>query len=187
MARLTQDARQKAADAAKAQGFSPEAAEAMLSALIAGGGRQAQFNHPEFGGMGQWSGGMTQIGDMFNSALKARVEALAADLSALAAKGDALTEGDGVSKGFSDGSGHGVSGDWPKDLGTPSSTGSQNDMAYAVFPGSRRLAVRQDGKLTVYDTGDHRIGGVQQAQGGRQTLAFSSQNGEVGLEDLKQV
>lgn len=186
MARLTQDARQKAADAAKAQGFSPEAGEAMLSALIASGGRQAQFNHPEFGGMGQWSGGMTQIGDMFNSALKARVEALAADLSSLAAKGDALTEGDGGT-GDSEGSGHGPSSDWPKDLGTPSSTGSQNDMAYAVFPGSRRLAVRQNGKVTVYDTGDHHIGGAQQAQGGRQTLAFSTQNGEVRLEDLKQV
>ena len=28
---------------------------------------------------------------------------------------------------------------WPKDLGEPSSTGSQNDMTYAVFPDKHRL------------------------------------------------
>lgn len=181
MAKLTDDARQKAAEAAKAQGFSAEAGEAMLSALIAGGGRQAQFNHPEFGGMGQWTGGMTQIGDMFNSGLKARVEALAAELSRLASDREALTED-------SDGEGGGkAGGDWPEELGSPSSSGSQNDMAYAVFPQKQRLAIRSGGKVKVYDTGDHRIGGVSQSQSGTQNLAFTSQNGTVRLDDLKVV
>lgn len=184
MAKLTDDARQKAADAAKAQGFSAEAGEAMLSALIAGGGRQAQFNHPEFGGMGQWSGGMTQIGDMFNSGLKSRVEALAAELSRLVSGGDRLTE-----EGGSQDSGGQTGGgsDWPAELGSPSSSGSQNNMAYAIFPQKQRLAVRTGGQVKIYDTGDHRIGGVSQSQSGTQDLAFTSQNGTVRLDDLKPV
>ena len=59
---------------------------AMLESLIAGGGTMAQFNHPEFGGMGQWTrGGMTMVGDMFNNALKAKVDGLCSELSDLLA------------------------------------------------------------------------------------------------------
>ena len=40
--------------------------------------------HPDLGGMGQWSqGGMVMVGDMFNNALKARVDALCAELAGL--------------------------------------------------------------------------------------------------------
>lgn len=177
MPELTKDAKAKAAEAAERQGFSAEAGEAMLAALIAGGGRQAQFNRPEFGGMGQWSGGMTQIGDMFNDGLKARVSALASDLSKIAAEGAGLTA--------TPARGSERSSEWPEELGRPSSSGSQNDMAYAVFPETRRLAVRTDGKIRVYDTGSHRIGGVAQSQSGTQSLSFTSQDGPVRLEDLR--
>ena len=52
-------------------------------ALQRGWGSMAQFNHPEFGGYGQWMrGGMTMVGDMFNASLRNRVDALALDLSA---------------------------------------------------------------------------------------------------------
>lgn len=58
-------------------GFSGDAAGTVLRALIKGSGRMAQFDHPELGGMGQWSaGGMTQIGAMSDRALKARAAAL---------------------------------------------------------------------------------------------------------------
>src|ERR1700691_2645343 len=54
----------------------------LLGALAQGNGRQAQFNHPELGGMGQWSqGGMIMIGDMFNQGLKHRVDALCNELT----------------------------------------------------------------------------------------------------------
>ena len=44
-------------------GVSQEAIDVLREALRRGGGRQAQFSHPELGGMGQWSaGGMTQLG-----------------------------------------------------------------------------------------------------------------------------
>ncbi len=79
MAILSDDGRRIIGDLARDHGFSPEAVEAMLHAVAAGHGQQAQFNHPEFGGMGQWSsGGMVMIGDMFNNALQGRVGALAA-------------------------------------------------------------------------------------------------------------
>jgi hypothetical protein len=58
-------------------------------------------------------------------------------------------------------------------------------MRYAFFPHKRRLLVEQDGKLTTYDSGDHRIGGVSQQQSRGQSLAFTDQNGSVTLDDLK--
>jgi hypothetical protein len=55
---------------------STDPAITVLSALVARPG--------SLGGMGQWSrGGMTMVGDMFNDALKARVDALCTELSAL--------------------------------------------------------------------------------------------------------
>lgn len=63
------------------------AAEHLLSALVLGGGTQAQFNHSELGGLGQWSsGGMLMIGDMFNHGLKGKVADLCADLARLASR-----------------------------------------------------------------------------------------------------
>lgn len=185
MAQLTQTAREKAAHAAQAQGFSAEAGEAMLRSLVASGGYQAQFNHPEFGGMGQWQGGMTQIGDMFNNGLRDRVASLASTLSQLVNSGERLTEETSQGTGYQS-TGDGNSG-WPAELGSPSSSGSQNDMSYAVFPGTHRLAIRSGGVTKIYDTGDHSIGGVSQSQSGSQNLSFTSQNGTVRLEDLREV
>lgn len=79
-----EERRDRVAKAARRHGFSPDAAEAMLAALARGLGRQAQFDHPEFGGMGQWSGGMLMVGDMSGTGLKARVQGLIRDLSGLA-------------------------------------------------------------------------------------------------------
>ena len=77
---------------------SAAAAEVMLAAVARGRGAMAQFEHPEFGGPGQWMrGGMTMVGDMFNNALKARVEALCADLAAIFASDAELARAPGAS------------------------------------------------------------------------------------------
>lgn len=76
---------------------------------------------------------------------------------------------------------------WPDNLGQPSSSGSQNSMRYAFFPEKQRLLIEQDGKLTTYDSGDHRIGGVSQQDSQEQALTFTSQKGRVRLDELKQV
>ena len=76
---------------------------------------------------------------------------------------------------------------WPKDLGDPSTSGSQNGMKYAFFPDKQRLVIERDGQVSTYDSGDHRIGGVSQADGASKTLTFSSQNGDVDLDKLKKL
>ena len=82
MQNLTPEGLRIVTDAARRHGVSVEAAIALLGALADGHGGQAQFDHPELGGMGQWSrGGMIMIGDMFNSGLKARVDALCNELA----------------------------------------------------------------------------------------------------------
>ena len=84
MQNLTPEGLRMVAGAAERHGVSLDAALALLGALAEGNGRQAQFNHPDLGGMGQWSqGGMIMIGDMFNHGLKARVDALCNELAGL--------------------------------------------------------------------------------------------------------
>lgn len=166
------------AQIAQRHGFSPDAARTVAEALRHGGGGMAQFNHPELGGLGQWSaGGMIMIGDMSNHGLKARVDALCRDLAAAPGPVPAAAQ---LQPGQ-------TSHWWPEGLGTASATGAQNDMRYACFPAERRLAVMRDGRVRVYDTGDHRIGGISQQQSGSQSLTFTSQKGTVRLEDLQEV
>ena len=55
---------------------------------------------------------------------------------------------------------------WPDDLGQPDTSGAQNDLRYAYFASRHRLAVSRGGKVTVYDTGEYEVRGVQQQQGG---------------------
>ena len=65
-------------------GFGQHAVTSMLFSIRVGRGGMAQFSHPEFGGSGQWmAGGAIMISDMFNNALKARVDGLCNELSAL--------------------------------------------------------------------------------------------------------
>ena len=160
---------------AKRHGFSPESARTVAEALRRGGGGMAQFSHPELGGTGQWAaGGMIMIGDMFNNGLKDRVAALCSDLAAVPGPVPAAAEDQPGTW-------------WPEGLGAASATGGQNDMRYACFPDTRRLAVMRDGRVHIYDTGEHRLGGFSQQQSGRQSLAFTSQTGPVRLEDLKEI
>ena len=76
---------------------------------------------------------------------------------------------------------------WPVNLGTPSAVGTQNELRYAVFPDSRRLAIKDGGRVEIYDTGNHRIFGMAQAQSADQTLTFTSQDGLVRVKDLPKV
>ena len=200
-------------------GFSPDAVTSMLFSVIAGNGTMAQFNHPEFGGSGQWmAGGMTMVSDMFNNYLKGRVDGLCSELSNLVASQPGLTQtgsfqSQSQSGGYpgggqwqsSGGGGFGgslggsmggnqpslfvpdASGSfnwWPADLGQPASTGAQNGVRYAYFPGARRLAIDLNGQVTVYDSLDHQIGGFSQQQGGSGSLTFTSQYGTVFVSSL---
>lgn len=70
---------------------------------------------------------------------------------------------------------------WPEELGIPSASGGQASLRYAYFPRLNRLAVNRSGQVSIYDTLDHRIEGVQQHRG---ALSFHSQHGTFQLESL---
>ena len=195
MQNLTPEGLRIVADVAKRHDVSLDAAVSLLGALAQGNGHQAQFNHPELGGMGQWSqGGMIMVGDMFNQGLKHRVDALCNELAGLLRSQPSLSVGAGQAQSQSQNRGEGVSlfvaglGTasqwWPAQLGVPASIGAQNDLRYAFFPGPRRLAIQQGGQVRLYDTGEHRLSGFSQQQGGDQSLTFTSQFGLVRVADL---
>lgn len=168
-------------DLAQRYGVSYDAVTTLLSAVAAGGGTMAQFYHSELGGGGQWMrGGMTMVGDMFNSGLQARVSGLCSELSTLLGSTQVyavLPTNGGMSNMGNTW--------WPAELGSPSSSGGQNNCRYAYFPSMRRLAIDNGGQVALYDTLDHQIGGVQQQQGGPWgSLSFSSQFGTFTVESL---
>ena len=183
-ATVTPEAENAIGDIARRYGLSREAVLAMLFAVHAGGGTMAQFSIPELGGSGQWMrGGMTMVGDMFDNALKARVDALCGELAQLLASTTvfpASTTSSGI--GFTSANW------WPADLGVPSATGAQNDARYAIFPSTRRLAIQINGVTKIFDTGEHYIGGVQQQQGGGYgSVSFTSQRGTFSVASLSEL
>ncbi|HWL67206.1 MAG TPA: SHOCT domain-containing protein [Geminicoccus sp.] len=196
MQELSAQGRRLAEEVAARHGLSVEAVAVLLRTLAAGSGTMAQFSHPDLGGMGQWSqGGMVMIGDMFNHGLKQRVDAACTELAGQlrsrhdlfaappAPAGQSQQQGGGSGASFTLG-GSGAGSWWPAELGSPSATGAQNHVRYACFPQTRRLALEINGRVTVYDTGDHRITGFGQQQGGDASLTFTSQHGLVRIADL---
>ncbi|MBK1641952.1 hypothetical protein CKO12_08730 [Chromatium okenii] len=203
MQQLTSAGQSLVAELAARHGFSTDAVTHMLLAVRNGNGTMAQFGHFEFGGNGQWmSGGMIMLGDMFNQHLKGRVDALCCEIANVLARQPGLlssgsfqsqTQGGVHNQTQTAGGAFGQSSLfvpdpavnwWPPELGIPSATGSQNNLKYAYFANSRRLAVDTGGNCWVYDTLDHQIGGFSQQQGGGTSITFSSQYGTVNLATL---
>lgn len=203
MQHLTPQGQQIVDDIARRHGFSQDAVMHMLVAVLNGNGGMAQFSHPEFGGSGQWmQGGMLMLGDMFNSSLKGRVDALCCELANLLANQPGLlqsgsfqsqSQGGGSFQNQTSGGFRGQSdlfvpdpADhwWPQALGAPNATGSQNNVKYAYFADARRLAVNTGGDVWVYDTLDHQIGGFSQQQGMGGSISFGSQYGTIDLGRL---
>jgi len=175
MQNLTPVGQNIVADIAARYHLSTDAVTHMLIAVNNGGGTMAQFNSPELGGSGQWMrGGMTMVGDMFNHGLQATVDNLCNELSSALAQNQMIPV---IPPGTP-----GSNQWWPMDLGSPFSSGGQNNIRYAVFP--NRLAVEHNGQVVVYDTLDHQIGGVSQQQGGDTSLTFSSQYGTISVNSL---
>ncbi len=218
MQQLTPAGQRMIEDIARRSGFSTAAVLSMLQAVINGNGRMAQFKHPEFGGSGQWmSGGMTMVSDMFNDSLKAGIGKLCAELAQLVAAQPGLLAGGSFqsqSQGGQQRHSHAGGRDtapahpaaaggaslfvapapgrvadwWGPGLGRPDSAGAQNGVRYAYFGPARRLAIDLNGRVTVYDTLNHRIGGVSQQQSQKQShggsLSFHSQHGLVDVARL---
>lgn len=165
--------------------ISEVAVEALFVSVQQGNGSAAQFNHPDLGGMGQWmASGMIMIGDFSNHRLKATVAQVCNDIAAYLRQpppvhATAPSEFDTMfpsTKGW-----------WPEQFGAPNASGSQNEMHYAYFAHPKRLAMRHQSRVTLYDTADHQIQSVSQQQSTNQSLVFRSQHGSVALETLMKV
>lgn len=214
MRQLSPAGEQAISDLAQRHGFSRDAVLSMLESVINGNGSMAQFNHPEFGGSGQWMrGGMIMVSDMFNNVLKGRIDGLCHELSALVTtqpdlttRGSFQSQTQGAQQQRNESAGRqqqdrfgplgevslfvpsatGASGNWwPTELGQPNSTGAQNGVRYAYFAAARRLAIELDGRVTVYDTLDHQITAFSQQQSRGGSLTFSSQHGVVDVASLR--
>ena len=192
--------------------FTSDAVFSMLVSVINGNGSMAQFNHPEFGGSGQWMrGGMIMVGDMFNNGLKNSVGNLCQELANLIANEPTLiqtgsfqsqnqdnqehaNDANNSPQQNSSNSGNAVSLFMPGEdsqnwwissgLQFPNSIGKQNNIRYAYFTSIRRLAIQVHGDITLYDTLDHQIGGFSQQQGNEASLTFTSQYGLVDIKTL---
>ncbi len=190
-------------DLAQRYGFSPDAVTHMMFAVLNGNGSMAQFSHPEFAGSGQWMrGGMLMLGDMFNHTLKGNVDGLCNEISGILANQPGLLQSGSFQSQSQGGAGHQHQSSgapraasslfvpnpddnwWPEELGTPNSTGSQNNTRYAYFANKCRLAVKTGSDVWVYDTLNHQIGGFSQQQSGGSSITFSSQYGTVDLNTL---
>ncbi len=162
-------------DISQRYNLSHDSAVSMLAAVNRGGGSMAQFSCPELGS-GQWMrGGMTMVGDMFNHGLKNTVNNLCGELSNALANHQMFPPAKQGSSG---------NNWWPGNFGSPSSSGSQNNIRYAFFPQAQRLVVERNGDVTVFNTLNHIISGVSQQQGGNTSLTFSSQFGTISTLNL---
>jgi len=188
MRQLSQAGQQAINGVAQRHGFSFDAVVTMLDAVANGNGTMAQFSHPEFSGSGQWmSGGMTMVSDMFNNHLKGRVDSLCSELSALwCQQADLYQPPPQPSGAFGGQALFAPAGPdwWGPDLRWPNSTGSQNGTRYAYFAQACRLAIEVNGRVTVYNTLDHQIGGFSQQQSNTGSMCFNSQYGLVDVGSL---
>lgn len=170
--------------------ISVDAARQVERALRATGGRQAQFDHADLGGMGQWAPGMVQVGRMGDHQLKHRVAGLCAEIAAIVCGSDTAGAGAFAREPGTPPAASRVdmaAGEswWPADYGTPAASGRQQGLRYAYFPVRRCLLVENGARIDCYETGDHQIVGVSQQQSHTSTLAFTSQLGEIKLDQLR--
>jgi Short C-terminal domain len=183
MLQLTPEARQAIEALSQQFGVSVEAVMTLLKALVQGNGVMAQFQHPELGGSGQWmQGGMVMVGDMFNNAIKTKVSGICSALSQLLATPLFASVAPQTSQHTA--APRSAATWWPAAFGTPTKTGSQNNMRYAYFAAMQRLVLERDGDMAVYDTQDHQIRGVSQQQSAGASIAFTSQHGTVDISTL---
>jgi hypothetical protein len=169
---------------------SVDAAREVERSLRATGGLQAQFSHPDLGGIGQWMPGMCMVGRVGDYQLQTRVAGLCAEVSAIVrGEGTAGTAALGRDPRTAPAAGCvGLAAGeswWPAAFGHPAAAGQQHGVRYAYFPDRRRLLVEIGSRIECYDTADHRISGVSQQQGRSSRLAFTSQLGDVPLDQLR--
>jgi hypothetical protein len=162
--------------------ISASAVQHLARAIAIGHGNQAQFNHPELGGMGQWMPSMMMIGDIFNYQLKAKVDAICHELAQAYQDGDLETRPTmkpmQTTQWWSSGK-----------YKNPSLVGGQNNWRYAYFADKHRLILQKNTQETMYNTSPHHLTGVSQQQSkmGQHLIFHTTAGKTLTLEDFEQV
>ena len=150
---------------------SEDAVRQMYRALERTGGAQAQFDHPDLGGYGQWMPGMCMLSRTTDPQFKARISGLAAELAAMV---QATTPSAALPESW-----------WPADFGHPAAAGEQHGIRYAYFPDRDRLLIQRGAAVLSYDTAGQRITGFSQQQSTSSHLCFTTTSGPLELSEMK--
>jgi hypothetical protein len=143
----------------------------------------AQFSHSDFGGMSQWSPGMTMVGDMFNSNLKSKLDAICTVLATYAAETPLTDRGNGREDGEVSYQSSRERSSWWERL-----VQSAHRMTFSMqFSPALEDWQSETAAMSKFTTLNHRIFGVAQAQSAAQTLTFNSQDALVRVSDLRKV
>jgi hypothetical protein len=175
-----------------------DAAREVERALRATGGRQAQFNHPDLGGAGQWMPGMLMIHAGADRQLRMRVEGLLDEVAAVLRGSDtaapaALARDPDAPPALSRVDLPAGESWWPAPYGHPAAHGCQSGIRYAWFPGRRCVLVQVGSRIDCYDTAGHQVHGVGQTsassvepqQGHSSQLVLTTASGEIPLDYLE--
>ena len=170
-------------------GVSLDAALTLLDALGQGNGAQAQFNHPDTGGMGQWSqGGMIMIRRRVQPrsqtprlrALQRAGRALARAAAGAIAIAERGRRGEPVRR-----RGGRIEPMVARRIGQPGVDGrAKRYCATPISPAFAGSPSSRAGAFSVYDSGEHMVSQVLSGAGRRPDADFTSQLGVVRVADL---
>ncbi len=166
------------AQIAQTHQLSEEVVTHLFNQLALGNGRQAQFNHPALGGMGQWQNGMLMISDFSNHALKAKLTGVFADLVQLYTREGGPSSLEAKPETDS--------------LGKPSMVATQNYLTVNYYQDKSLLVITDNQRKTAitYSVAPHRLTGISQQNQNNSLYGISfvtAQGQTLTVNDFKQV
>ena len=166
------------AQIAQKHALSEEAVTHLFNQLSLGHGTQAQFNHPAFGGIGQWQNGMLMISDFSNHALKAKLTGIFAELVEL----------------YNQRGGQPTIEAKPETntLGKPTMVATQNHLTVNYYQDRSLIVItdNQRNRAVTYSVAPHRLTGVSQQNQNNSlySLSFTNDKGQTLIvEDFQRI
>lgn len=162
---------------------SVEAIQVLVRALVEGGYRSANFNHPELGGVGKWNGGDVILGDMSQEALRLKIWRIVQGLLPTLQQTippEPIQEADAT-----------FVMPWWNDvtLREPVLKGMFESTTFGYFLEGARVVVKQSEHITHYDASGHLVTDLQMMSGarGQMVLVLQTLSGDIAVSDLPQL
>jgi hypothetical protein len=76
---------------------------------------------------------------------------------------------------------------WPEEFGSAYTAGLANGVLYAVFSDAKLVATSLHGSIQLYDTGEHAVKGLADAQDDNQSLLFETDQGFLRIMQLNKI